>query len=232
MTDLFDDNTPASPTAAEQVQSTNRTAKPAPTQKAKKKNGGYDVKDYAFFGGIAVVAAIGLYFFAFSDDPAPASTGAGTIQTSGAVQGNADRASQAVSSDFQENISSILLKQTERLNEIDNTSKNGMTILSNQLKSANEKIASLNMEVQGLKMGYAANGNRASQQMTIDPDGVNVAQKLLKEFSINDLSNDLAWVKYKNQVYAVKVGTTIGGVTVTSIDMSRRIVSTNKGLIR
>ncbi|EBU9575960.1 TraP, partial [Salmonella enterica subsp. enterica serovar Agona] len=55
---------------------------------------------------------------------------------------------------------------------------------------------------------------------------------LLRGFSINDLSGDLAWVKYKNQTYAVKVGSQLGGVTITGIDTENRIVTTSKGLIR
>jgi hypothetical protein len=55
---------------------------------------------------------------------------------------------------------------------------------------------------------------------------------LLIGFSINDLSGDLAWVKYKNQTYAVKVGSQLGGVTITGIDTENRIVTTSKGLIR
>ncbi|WP_228705061.1 conjugal transfer protein TraP [Klebsiella michiganensis] len=136
------------------------------------------------------------------------------------------------SGDFREQISGILLQQKERLDAIESTSKNGMMILSSQLQSANEQIKNLNNQVQELKMKAAGYGPSFGNQSGTISGSTSQALPLLRGFSINDLSGDLAWVKYKNQTYAVKVGSQLGGVTITGIDTENRIVTTSKGLIR
>ena len=105
-------------------------------------------------------------------------------------------------------------------------------ILSSQLQSANEQIKNLNNQVQELKMKAAGYGPSFGNQSGTISGSTSQALPLLRGFSINDLSNDLAWVKYKNQVYAVRNGSVLGGVTVTGIDMNQRLVETDKGLIR
>lgn len=231
MTDLFDTNqnetnqAPAAPIAG-RVQS---SSKPEPTVKPGKKKGGKPLatKDYIFFGGIAVAAIAVMYFFVFSGDDAPAPTGTGRISG----QAAAPREPAPVDNDFREKISTILLQQKQQIDDVRNTYQQGMVTLSSQLKSANARIGNLSDQVNSLKMQLASKGNVSANAIASNGIDFSTPQKMLKEFSINDLSNDLGWVKYKNQVYAVQVGTTIGGATVTGFDMNKRIVYTNKGLI-
>lgn len=231
MTDLFETNqnetnqAPVAPVAS-RGQSFN---KPEPTVKPGKKKGGKPLatKDYIFFGGVAVAIVAVMYFFIFSGDEAPAPTGTGRISG----QAAAPRESAPADNDFREKISTILLQQKQQIEDVRNTYQQGMVTLSSQLKSANSKISNLNDQVNNLKMQMAGKGNEPANAIASNGIDFSSPQKMLKEFSINDLSNDLGWVKYKNQVYAVQVGTTIGGATVTGFDMAKRIVYTNKGLI-
>ncbi|VCY81170.1 hypothetical protein BANRA_05007 [Escherichia coli] len=101
-----------------------------------------------------------------------------------------------------------------------------MMILSSQLQSANEQIKNLNNQVQELKMKAAGYGPSFGNQSGTISGSTSQALPLLRGFSINDLSGDLAWVKYNNQTYAVKVGSQLGGVTITGIDTENRIVTT------
>lgn len=232
MTDLFNDSPNENAQKADAATPVS-TAKPQPTitESKKKKR---STKDYLVMGGIAVVGVAALYFMNASDSPSTASTtnqGIQPQQSSAAASSQGNDTGEG-SGRFREEIASAVMKQNERINEIDNTSKQGMTILSNQLKAANNEIASLKEQIQSLKINYSSNGNA-----TVNT-GANLysfnqqPKRLLKEFSINDLSNDLAWVKYKNQVYAVRNGSVLGGVTITGIDVNQRLVETDKGLIR
>ncbi|ENN9164412.1 hypothetical protein NOM68_11180 [Proteus mirabilis] len=54
----------------------------------------------------------------------------------------------------------------------------------------------------------------------------------LQNMSLNDITVNLAWIKYKGKTYAVAKGDSIGGVTVISINPIDRLVVTNKGLIK
>ncbi|HHD8104005.1 TPA: TraP [Salmonella enterica] len=232
MTDLFNDSPNENAQKADAATPVS-TAKPQPTITASKKKK-RSTKDYLVMGGIAVVGVAALYFMNASDSPSTATTtnqGIQPQQSSAAASSQGSDTGEG-SSRFREEIASAVMKQNERINEIDNTSKQGMTILSNQLKAANNEIASLKEQIQSLKINYSSNGN------TTVNSGANLysfnqqPKRLLKEFSINDLSNDLAWVKYKNQVYAVRNGSVLGGVTITGIDVNQRLVETDKGLIR
>lgn len=232
MTDLFNDSPNENAQKADAATPVS-TAKPQPTITASKKKK-RSTKDYLVMGGIAVVGVAALYFMNASDSPSTATTtnqGIQPQQSSAAASSQGNDTGEG-SSRFREEIASAVMKQNERINEIDNTSKQGMTILSNQLKAANNEIASLKEQIHSLKINYSSNGN------TTVNSGANLysfnqqPKRLLKEFSINDLSNDLAWVKYKNQVYAVRNGSVLGGVTITGIDVNQRLVETDKGLIR
>ncbi|EOZ6414825.1 TraP [Cronobacter turicensis] len=232
MTDLFNDS-PNENAEKEDAATPVSTAKPQPTitESKKKKR---STKDYLVMGGIAVVGIAALYFMNASDSPSTATTTNQGIQPQ---QGSAAASSQGNdtgegSSRFREEIASAVMKQNERINEIDNTSKQGMTILSNQLKAANNEIASLKEQIQSLKINYSSNGNSSVNVGANSYSFNQQPKRLLKEFSINDLSNDLAWVKYKNQVYAVRNGSVLGGVTITGIDVNQRLIETDKGLIR
>jgi len=231
MTDLFntDDNVQPAASAPAAVKRDPQAAKPEPTVKAGKKAKGkpLSVKDYAFFGGAGLAAIAVLYFFVFSGDEAPAPSGAGRISSTQ----RAPAQTAPVDDQFRNEISSIILQQKHEIDNVRGTYQQGMETLSSQLKAANSRIQNLSNEVSNLKMQLASNGNVKSNYIQSDGYDFSTPQKMLKEFSINDLSNDLGWVKYKNQVYAVQVGTTIGGVTVTGFDMNKRIVYTNKGLI-
>jgi len=232
---LFDDdqNTVATPQPEqEKVVNTEKpkaTVKPA--AKANKKP--MAIGDYAWIAGIVVVVVI-LVIWLFggsSSDTAPVK-GGGQIQSSGPRPAAQTDNSNQYDGDFREQISGILLQQKEKMDSIESTSKNGMMVLSSQLQSANEQIKNLSTEVQRLKMRLAGNGDSISGSAANNSGQYSQALPLLKGFSINDLSGDLAWVKYNNQTYAVKVGSQLGGVTVTGIDTENRIVTTSKGLIR
>ncbi|WP_256356998.1 conjugal transfer protein TraP [Klebsiella pneumoniae] len=175
--------------------------------------------------------AFSLVVWGSDSDTAPA-TGNGAIQSSAQRPRVQSAPAGQDSGDFREQISGILLQQKERLDAIESTSKNGMMILSSQLQSANEQIKNLNNQVQELKMKAAGYGPSFGNQSGTISGATSQALPLLRGFSINDLSGDLAWVKYKNQTYAVKVGSQLGGVTITGIDTENRIVTTSKGLIR
>lgn len=231
MTDLFttDDNSQPSAPAPATAQREQPAGKPEPTVKPGKKAKGKPLttKDYAFFGGAGLVAVAVLYFFVFSGNDAPAASGTGRIKSNQAAPAQ----SAPVDDQFRNDISSIVLQQKHDIDNVRDTYQQGMLTLSNQLKAANSRIDNLSNQVNNLKMQLASNGNANSNVLQSDGYDFSTPQKMLKDFSINDLSNDLGWVKYKNQVYAVQVGTTIGGATVTGFDVNKRIVYTNKGLI-
>jgi hypothetical protein len=232
---LFEDDNKNEAAPAREPVSAKPAEKPKPTvtpaAKASKKP--LNISDYAWIGGIAVIAILLLvWLFGGSDSDTAPATGNGAIQS---FQRNVRAYSLPAgqdSGDFREQISGILLQQKERLDAIESTSKNGMMILSSQLQSANEQIKNLNNQVQELKMKAAGYGPSFGNQSGTISGATSQALPLLRGFSINDLSGDLAWVKYKNQTYAVKVGSQLGGVTITGIDTENRIVTTSKGLIR
>ncbi|ECZ6972253.1 conjugal transfer protein TraP [Salmonella enterica] len=232
---LFEDDNKNEAAPAQEPVSAKPAEKPKPTvtpaAKASKKP--LNISDYAWIGGIAVIAILLLvWLFGGSDSDTAPATGNGAIQSSAQRPRVQSAPAGQDSGDFREQISGILLQQKERLDAIESTSKNGMMILSSQLQSANEQIKSLNNQVQELKMKAAGYGPSFSNQSGTISGATSQALPLLRGFSINDLSGDLAWVKYKNQTYAVKVGSQLGGVTITGIDTENRIVTTSKGLIR
>ncbi|MEZ0585570.1 TraP [Erwinia sp. STN24] len=231
MTDLFNDSPQENAQNAAAPAQTH-AAKPQPTIKATKKKK-YNTTDYLWMAGLVVGGAAILYFLNTTDSPSKKNnTGQGIQARQSAPASYQQNDTGTGSSRFREELSGAILKQNERINNIDNTSKQGMTILSNQLKAANNEIALLKEQVQSLKLNYSSNGNSTVNNGANSYSFNQQPQRLLKEFSINDLSNDLAWVKYKNQVYAVRNGSVLGGVTVTGIDMNQRLVETDKGLIR
>ncbi|HBW7992219.1 TPA: conjugal transfer protein TraP [Klebsiella pneumoniae] len=232
---LFEDDNKNEAAPAQEPVSAKPAEKPKPTvtpaAKASKKP--LNISDYAWIGGIAVIAILLLvWLFGGSDSDTAPATGNGTIQSSAQRPRVQSAPAGQDSGDFREQISGILLQQKERLDAIESTSKNGMMILSSQLQSANEQIKNLNNQVQELKMKAAGYGPSFGNQSGTISGATSQALPLLRGFSINDLSGDLAWVKYKNQTYAVKVGSQLGGVTITGIDTENRIVTTSKGLIR
>ncbi|EEB5052252.1 conjugal transfer protein TraP [Klebsiella oxytoca] len=232
---LFEDDNKNEAAPAQEPVSAKPAEKPKPTvtpaAKASKKP--LNISDYAWIGGIAVIAILLLvWLFGGSDSDTAPATGNGAIQSSAQRPRVQSAPAGQDSGDFREQISGILLQQKERLDAIESTSKNGMMILSSQLQSANEQIKNLNNQVQELKMKAAGYGPSFSNQSGTISGSTSQALPLLRGFSINDLSGDLAWVKYKNQTYAVKVGSQLGGVTITGIDTENRIVTTSKGLIR
>ncbi|CZV55364.1 conjugal transfer protein TraP [Escherichia coli] len=232
---LFEDDNKNEAAPAQEPVSAKPAEKPKPTvtpaAKANKKP--LKISDYAWIGGIAVIAILLLvWLFGGSDSDTAPAAGNGTIQSSGQRQNIQAAPAGQDSGDFREQISGILLQQKERLDAIESTSKNGMMILSSQLQSANEQIKNLNNQVQELKMKAAGYGPSFGNKSGTISGATSQALPLLRGFSINDLSGDLAWVKYKNQTYAVKVGSQLGGVTITGIDTENRIVTTSKGLIR
>ncbi|EDJ8553446.1 TPA: conjugal transfer protein TraP [Klebsiella pneumoniae] len=232
---LFEDDNKNEAAPAQEPVSAKPAEKPKPTvtpaAKASKKP--LNISDYAWIGGIAVIAILLLvWLFGGSDSDTAPATGNGTIQSSAQRPRVQSAPAGQDSGDFREQISGILLQQKERLDAIESTSKNGMMILSSQLQSANEQIKNLNNQVQELKMKAAGYGPSFGNQSGTISGSTSQALPLLRGFSINDLSGDLAWVKYKNQTYAVKVGSQLGGVTITGIDTENRIVTTSKGLIR
>lgn len=232
---LFEDDNKNEAAPAQEPVSAKPAEKPKPTvtpaAKASKKS--LNISDYAWIGGIAVIAILLLvWLFGGSDSDTAPATGNGAIQSSAQRPRVQSAPAGQDSGDFREQISGILLQQKERLDAIESTSKNGMMILSSQLQSANEQIKNLNNQVQELKMKAAGYGPSFGNQSGTISGSTSQALPLLRGFSINDLSGDLAWVKYKNQTYAVKVGSQLGGVTITGIDTENRIVTTSKGLIR
>ncbi|EJC5601967.1 TPA: conjugal transfer protein TraP [Klebsiella pneumoniae] len=232
---LFEDDNKNEAAPAQEPVSAKPAEKPKPTvtpaAKASKKP--LNISDYAWIGGIAVIAILLLvWLFGGSDSDTAPATGNGAIQSSAQRPRVQSAPAGQDSGDFREQISGILLQQKERLDAIESTSKNGMMILSSQLQSANEQIKNLNNQVQELKMKAAGYGPSFGNQSGTISGSMSQALPLLKGFSINDLSGDLAWVKYKNQTYAVKVGSQLGGVTITGIDTENRIVTTSNGLIR
>ena len=232
---LFEDDNKNEAAPAQEPVSAKPAEKPKPTvtpaAKASKKP--LNISDYAWIGGIAVIAILLLvWLFGGSDSDTAPATGNGAIQSSAQRPRVQSAPAGQDSGDFREQISGILLQQKERLDAIESTSKNGMMILSSQLQSANEQIKNLNNQVQELKMKAAGYGHSFGNQSGTISGATSQALPLLRGFSINDLSGDLAWVKYKNQTYAVKVGSQLGGVTITGIDTENRIVTTSKGLIR
>ena len=232
---LFEDDNKNEAAPAQEPVSAKPAEKPKPTvtpaAKASKKP--LNISDYAWIGGIAVIAILLLvWLFGGSDSDTAPATGNGTIQSSAQRPRVQSAPAGQDSGDFREQISGILLQQKERLDAIESTSKNGMMILSSQLQSANEQIKNLNNQVQELKMKAAGYGPSFGNQSGTISGSTSQALPLLRGFSINDLSGDLAWVKYNNQTYAVKVGSQLGGVTITGIDTENRIVTTSKGLIR
>ncbi|WP_117093600.1 TraP, partial [Klebsiella pneumoniae] len=202
---LFEDDNKNEAAPAQEPVSAKPAEKPKPTvtpaAKASKKP--LNISDYAWIGGIAVIAIL-LLVWLF-----------GAIQSSAQRPRVQSAPAGQDSGDFREQISGILLQQKERLDAIESTSKNGMMILSSQLQSANEQIKNLNNQVQELKMKAAGYGPSFGNQSGTISGATSQALPLLRGFSINDLSGDLAWVKYKNQTYAVKVGSQLGGVTIT-----------------
>lgn len=232
---LFEDDNKNEAAPAQEPVSAKPAEKPKPTvtpaAKASKKP--LNISDYAWIGGIAVIAILLLvWLFGGSDSDTAPATGNGAIQSSAQRPRVQSAPAGQDSGDFREQISGILLQQKERLDAIESTSKNGMMILSSQLQSANEQIKNLNNQVQELKMKAAGYGPSFGNQSGTISGATSQPLPLLRGFSINDLSGDLAWVKYKNQTYAVKVGSQLGGVTITGIDTENRIVTTSKGLIR
>ncbi|HHM1176904.1 TPA: conjugal transfer protein TraP [Klebsiella pneumoniae] len=232
---LFEDDNKNEAAPAQEPVSAKPAEKPKPTvtpaAKASKKP--LNISDYAWIGGIAVIAILLLvWLFGGSDSDTAPATGNGAIQSSAQRPRVQSAPAGQDSGDFREQISGILLQQKERLDAIESTSKNGMMILSSQLQSANEQIKNLNNQVQELKMKAAGYGPSFGNQSGTISGATSQALPLLRGFSINDLSGDLAWVKYKNQTYDVKVGSQLGGVTITGIDTENRIVTTSKGLIR
>lgn len=232
---LFEDDNKNEAAPAQEPVSAKPAEKPKPTvtpaAKASKKP--LNISDYAWIGGIAVIAILLLvWLFGGSDSDTAPATGNGAIQSSAQRPRVQSAPAGQDSGDFREQISGILLQQKERLDAIESTSKNGMMILSSQLQSANEQIKNLNNQVQELKMKAAGYEPSFGNQSGTISGSTSQALPLLRGFSINDLSGDLAWVKYKNQTYAVKVGSQLGGVTITGIDTENRIVTTSKGLIR
>lgn len=231
MTDLFNE-APKENAQNAVAQAPANTAKPEPTIKAQKKKK-YEIKDYLWLAGLILGGGAVLYFLNASDGPSTSSSTGGAIQSrQPAASSSAGSDGGGVSSSFREEISGAVMKQNERINDIDSTSKQGLTVLSNQLRAANKEIATLKQQMQTLQMSGVSNGNTSSNVGANSYTFNQQPQKLLKEFSINDLSNDLAWVKYKNQVYAVRNGSVLGGVTVIAIDVNQRLVETDKGLIR
>ncbi|EPP1665499.1 hypothetical protein ACUMKS_003543 [Proteus mirabilis] len=105
------------------------------------------------------------------------------------------------------------------------------------LKKQNEqfKIALIQHKeaINQLKNDISIKGNEANK----NSDSKNINTKYspnvqLKDMSLNDITMNLAWVKYKGKTYAVAKGDNLGGVTVISINPIDRIVITNKGLIK
>lgn len=232
MTDLFTDS-PNDKTQDSAAPAQVSAAKPQPTIKAAKGKKKYATTDYLWLAGLIIGGAAVLYWLNAPDSASTANnTGQGIQPRQSTAASSQQNDTGAVSSSFLEEISGAVMKQNERITEIDNTSKQGMTILSNQLKAANNEIASLKDQIRSLKLNYSSNGNSKVNVVANSYSFNQQPQRLLKEFSINDLSNDLAWVKYKNQVYAVRNGSVLGGVTVTGIDMNQRLVETDKGMIR
>lgn len=232
---LFEDDNKNEAAPVQEAVSENPAEKPkptaTPTAKANKKP--LNVSDYAWIGGIAVIGILLLvWLFGGADSDTASAKGNGMIQSSGQHHRVKNAPVEPDYGDFREQISGILLQQKERMDTIEATSKNGMMILSSQLQSANEQIKNLNNQVQELKIKAAGYGPSFGNQSGTISGATSQALPLLRGFSINDLSGDLAWVKYKNQTYAVKVGSQLGGVTITGIDTENRIVTTSKGLIR
>lgn len=230
MTDLFND--PKKNTQNAAAHATASTAKPEPTIKEKKKKK-YGKTDYLWLAGLALGGCAVLYFLNTSDTQGTSNTTGQAIQ---ARQPNSSTSAgdynETASSGFREQVSEVLMQQNERINDIDTTSKQGLTVLSNQLKVANKEIAALKEQMQVLQLKNVSSVNENSNYVAKSHAFNQQPQLLLKEFSINDLSNDLAWVKYKDKVYALRNGSVLGGVTVIAINVNQRLVETDKGLIR
>ncbi|WP_251122148.1 hypothetical protein [Escherichia coli] len=151
---LFEDDNKNEAAPAQEPVSAKPAEKPKPTvtpaAKASKKP--LNISDYAWIGGIAVIAILLLvWLFGGSDSDTAPATGNGAIPVFSATSARTVCPAGQDSGDFREQISGILLQQKERLDAIESTSKNGMMILSSQLQSANEQIKNLNNQVQELK---------------------------------------------------------------------------------
>ena len=188
---LFEDDNKKEAAPAQEPVSAKTAEKPKPTvtpaAKANKKP--LKISDYAWIGGIAVIAILLLvWLFGGSDSDTAPAAGNGTIQSSAQRQNVQAAPAGQDSGDFREQISGILLQQKERLDAIESTSKNGMMILSSQLQSANEQIKNLNNQVQELKMKAAGYGPSFGNQSGTISGATSQALPLLRGFSINDLS--------------------------------------------
>ena len=194
-----------------------------PEAKLVKKNKGKPLttQDKVVFGGIAVLglgAALWLFMPSGNHRDQPVSS---QSQVNTASMNN----QPTVDNDFQTQISEILIKQKQQQDKDRADYQQGMNILSQQLKVANARVDQLSQQLNELRMSSAS-----TQTADRDPGGEQstYAEKALKGYSINDISQELAWIKYKGQLYVVKQGTEIGSVIVTRIDPSNRIVYTDR----
>jgi len=197
------------------------------SKNGKKKGKPLSTQDKLVFGAAIAVGLGAILWVAM-----PSSSDNGQAQGSRALpasnQANNPADQQTIGADFQTQISEILMKQKQQQDKDRADYQQGMQILSQQLKVANSRVDQLGQQINELRMNGAttssATGGTNSAQFSY-------AEKALRGFSINDISQELAWVKYKGQLYAVKQGSQIGNVIVTRIDASNRIVYTNEGVI-
>lgn len=202
------------------------SAKPEARLEKKKKGKGKPLttQDKAVFGGIAVLGLGAILWLFMSPSNHSGQPVAAQSQVNTARMGNPS----TVDDDFQTQISEILIKQKQQQDKDRADYQQGMQILSQQLKVANARVDQLGQQLNELRMN-------SSVAQTADRDSggehSTYAEKVLKGYSINDISQELAWVKYRGQLYVVKQGTEIGNVIVTRIDPSNRIVYTNEGVI-
>jgi len=204
--------------------------KPQAKLKATKKSKPYTTQDKLVFGGLAVVG-LGLILWVTmpSGDSSNQTTGSGQIIPNG--QGNSvpvGGPEQMVSDDFKSRVSEILIKQKQQQDSDRRDYQQGMQILSQQLKVANERVNQLGQQLNDLRMNGAVSTTSSDSNNNTH---FSYAEKALRGYSINDISPDLAWIKYRGQVYAAKQGAQVGNVIVTRIDTSNRIVYTNEGVI-
>lgn len=206
------------------------SAKPEAKLQSKKKGNPITTKDKIFFGGVAVIG-LGLIFLVLM----PSGNSVGQTANNGQIaaadqrgRSNTTDGQQMMENDYQTQISEILIKQKKQQDKDRADYQQGMQILSQQLKVANERVNKLGEQLNELRMNGATTHTATDSANNARSFH---AEKALRGYSINDISQELAWIKYKDQLYAVKQGTQIGNVIVTRIDVSNRIVYTNEGVI-
>lgn len=113
-----------------------------------------------------------------------------------------------------------------RLSETAKAQGAGMTLQQQQLAEAQAQLSVLSARLSALegKPSVSVTRQRASKPVAR-------ARSPLSDMRVEAVQNGMAWVYWQDRTWAVKVGDSVGTVTVTRIDAQARKVHTSAGIL-